>query len=503
MDVKDVRTFGADTRDYVDILFQGGIDLIESAGGFAPGTFWADGQGVSFNVTQKDKQFQLFSQFDFEVTEKLTLTAGITYFEADKELNFTDVENTNPWSALNFVDFGVPLIAGGATASSVGDALMLGRPATEAEIGAFAVAQPAIFGQIQAGALAFAQANAADPAFNPLLAFTQPLGPLTPFPNAVENGETSDTDTPYTLRAAYDLTDRSNVYVSYATGFKASSWNLTPDTRPFAADIPALQAAGVLAGDNAFGAPTIVNTDIARGRYAGTRFADPETTKTFEIGLKTRLPFGSLNVAVFDQTVENFQSSVFSGTGFVLANAGEQSARGFEFDAIIVPPMIEGLTLNIAGLFLDSEYDSFESAAVVAGSAADARVGAPDDGIGSLTGERPAGQPEFSGSFGIDYRNEVPFLDGAEGFIRADYQYETDVQVVDNIPDSILSREVGQLNASGGLVFDNGVEAMVWARNITEDEFFTSGFPTTLQDPSVSGYPNQPRTYGVTVRKRF
>lgn len=503
MDVGDRRTYGEDTRAYVDLLTGGAVSLVEGAIGAAPGGFWASGNGVDFNATQKDRQFQIFAQFDYAVTDRLTLTAGAAYFQADKEVNFTDVERNNGWSDLNLVAIGTPLISQGAFAQTFFDTF--GLPATPDNIAAIS-ANPsgaAAVAQIQAGADAFAQANNTDPNVNPLLALPQPLGPLTPFPNSVEDGETSDNDVPFTLRAAYDMTDRTNIYLSYATGFKASSWNLTPDTRPFAEDIPGLQAAGELASDNALGLPTIVNTDIARGRYAGTRFAGPETTKTLEFGLKSRFAWGSLNLAIFDQTVEGFQSSVFSGTGFVLANAGEQSARGLEFDALIQPPMIEGLTLNFSGLFLDAEYDSFPNAPVQVGGDADAAFGAPDDGIGDLSGATPAGLADFSGSFGFDYRRDVPFLDGAEGFIRADYQYETDVQVVDNIPSDILGREVNQLNASGGLIFENGVEATVWARNITQDEFFTSGFPTTLQDPSVSGYPNIPRTYGITVRKRF
>ncbi|MEM9839054.1 MAG: TonB-dependent receptor [Pseudomonadota bacterium] len=503
LDVGDRRTYGEDTRAYVDLLTGGAVGLVEGAIGQAPGTFWAPGLGVDFNATQKDTQFQIFAQFDVAVTDRLTLTAGAAYFQADKEVNFTDVERNNGWSDLNLVAIGTPLISQAAFAQAFFDAFML--PATPDNIAAVSAnpAGAAAVAQIQAGSDAFAAANNTNPAVNPLLALPQPLGPLTPFPNSVEDGETSDNDVPITIRAAYDLTDRTNIYLSYATGFKASSWNLTPDTRPFAGDIPALQAAGELASDNAFGLPTIVNTDIARGRYAGTRFAAPETTKTFEFGLKSRFSWGSLNMAVFDQTVEGFQSSIFSGTGFVLGNAGEQSALGVEFDAVIIPPMIEGLTLNISGLFLDSEYDEFDSAAVEVGGPEDALVGDPDDGIGSLTGQTPAGQPDFSGSFGFDYRRDVPFIEGALGFVRADYQYETSVRVVDNVPEDVLGREVNQLNASGGLIFENGVEALVWARNITQDEFFTSGFPTTLQDPSVSGYPNAPRTYGVTVRKRF
>ncbi|NIQ93752.1 MAG: TonB-dependent receptor, partial [Desulfuromonadales bacterium] len=62
-------------------------------------------------------------------------------------------------------------------------------------------------------------------------------------PNAVETGATSDNDFSYTIRLAYDLTPDINIYASYATGFKASSFNLSRDGRPLAGDLAAVQAA--------------------------------------------------------------------------------------------------------------------------------------------------------------------------------------------------------------------------------------------------------------------
>jgi iron complex outermembrane receptor protein len=44
---------------------------------------------------------------------------------------------------------------------------------------------------------------------------------------------------------------------------------------------------------------------------------------------------------------------------------------------------------------------------------------------------------------------------------------------------------------------------MFWARNITDHESLISAFPTTAAPDSFSGYPNAPRTYGLTLRKNF
>ncbi len=508
MTVEDSRLYGADARAYVDILTGGALAGLEAATGFAPGSFYADGGGTAFTAEQDDEQFQIFSQIDFDLTERLVLTAGLAYFQSDKEVNFTDVTRTNPFSDLNLVDIGL----GGFLASAGVN------PNDPAAVGAFATAQPAVFNQFVAASTTFNAVGLASggvlvngtvvdpltglPLANPLLDFfalgLQPLGALTPFPNSVEDGTTSDSDWPYTVRLAYDATDRTNVYASFSRGFKASSWNLTPDTRPASADIAALRASGELAADNALGLPTVVTTAESLGVAGNQRFARPEVTETFEVGFKTRFSFGSLDVAYFDQTVTDFQSSVFQGAGFAVINAGEQSAQGLEFDSVITPPAFEGLTFNISGIWMDAQYDDFQGAPVVSGGAVDLADGV-QDGTGDLSGQTVAGIPEFAGSFGVQYNRDLSF---GELIMRADWQYESEVRLLENLPESI-SREVSTINASIGLNLHDGLEALLWARNLNEDEYYTSGFPTTLQSGSFSVYTNQPRTYGITLRSRF
>jgi outer membrane receptor protein involved in Fe transport len=78
----------------------------------------------------------------------------------------------------------------------------------------------------------------------------------------------------------------------------------------------------------AAGTPVGPNTGLGR------RYADPEESEVFELGAKILLTSGYLNIAVFDQKIEGFQSNTFIGTGFVLANAGSQSTDGYEFDLV-------------------------------------------------------------------------------------------------------------------------------------------------------------------------
>lgn len=290
-----------------------------------------------------------------------------------------------------------------------------------------------------------------DPFSNNPLVVGSPLSflpELVAFPNANESGVSEDEKVTWTLRGAYDLTDDINIYATAATGFKATSWSLGRDSRP------------------------------------GTRFARPEDTTLYEIGLKAQWDRVGLNVAVFDQTIEDFQVSIFTGTSFAFLNAPEQSTTGAEIELNWIP--VDPLTLTIAGTFLDPVYDNFPNANL---------NNVPTD----LSGRAPAGISDTNLSFAGTY--EFTVSENIDGFVRADYQYESDVQVEENTGD--LSREVSSFNASAGLNFDDGWSAQIWGRNIFDDEYITGAFPPALQAGTVNGYPNNPPTYGVTVRKTF
>ena len=216
-----------------------------------------------------------------------------------------------------------------------------------------------------------------------------------------------------------------------------------------------------------------------------TRFAGPEESTVYEIGLKGQWDTVSLNLAIFNQEIDGFQSNVFSGTGFNLVNAGKQSTDGVEVDLTWLP--LDGLRVAFAATWLDPLYDSFENA-----------LG--PEGITDLSGEKPAGIPELSTNTNLTYDFE---LFGGYAYVRLEHVFEKEVQVIDNVPKSIASREINMFNASAGISFDNGIELNLWGRNLNDDEYLLSAFPSVAQAGSFSGYPNQPRTYGLTLKYNF
>ncbi len=395
------------------------------------------------------------------------MTAGLNYTKDEKDAFYRQT-NTDVFSALDLVGVG---FAQGLAAASV-------NPNDPAAVAAFAQANPAAFAAIQAGA--------ADPATNPLLGLQalQFLPPFLDFPNSVEDGSSSDNATTHTLRVAYDLTDNINVYGSWATGFKATSWNLSRDSRPFASDFIAGSPFPI---GNPASSPIRDAGLAVTNLTSGTRFAGPEDSEVFELGVKGAFANFAFNLAIFDQTIEGFQSNAFTGTGFALANAGEQSTTGAEIDFTWSPT--DALTLNFAGTFLDPVYDSF-----------------PGSASGDLSGQTPSGIPDVATSMGFNYDFMVKNWDS---YVRADWQYSADTDFFDDPANQALlqsvgySREVNEINASAGFENENGLSLSLWARNLLDDQRITTAFPSVAQAGSLSGYPNQPRTYGVTLRKRF
>jgi len=65
------------------------------------------------------------------------------------------------------------------------------------------------------------------------------------------------------------------------------------------------------------------------------------------------------------------------------------------------------------------------------------------------------------------------------------------------------SREQKLVNASAGIKVTDNVGLQIWGRNIFNDKFLTSAFPSVAQAGSFSAYPNAPRTFGGSIRVDF
>ena len=449
----------------VALLMNGGeaqMRQIEAGIGVPFGTFFRAGTGNNIFTRQDTDASTIFGQLDFSLTDRMTLTGGIAYTNTDKDVDFQQ-RSDEVFSSLDLVKVGYGLIAQqliakgipAATAASIADKASV---ADGVSIPCFTA--PAPFGAL------------IGPLCNPVLAAysLQFLSPVVPFTD-----KSKDSKTTYTARLAYEFSDHVNAYAGVSTGYKATSWNLSRDSKPFNPGAVTLSPLG--------GA---VNPWYPR---YGTRYARPEESTVYEIGVKTRYDRLALNVAIFDQQIKGFQSNAFSGTGFVLANAGKQSSKGVEIESQV--KLSRNWQFDFSGTFLDPKYDQYKGAQSV-----DANGNLI---VADLSGSRPANIPRTSIVAGLTYSFSV---EGVEGFVRTDYDYQSKVAISENILASIASRQVNTLNASVGFNKE-GWDFLLWGRNLTNDNYLLSAFPSVAQAGSFSGYPSQPRTYGITVRKVF
>jgi outer membrane receptor protein involved in Fe transport len=252
--------FGKDFKNYANALSGGAYSSLEPTlrallPGTPAGTFGAQGQGVFESYNYKNEAYSIFGQVDFEPVEGLTLTAGGNYTH-DKKQVASNVRSTDVFSGLD-------LVLAGTRA---------GVPA----------------------------ALATNPAANPFLGLRglQFIPPFLNFPNAVEDGRTNDSKFTYTLRAAYKLNSNLSTYATYATGFKASSFNLSRDSRPTPANfIPGSPAQSPAPGASPIRTAGLAVTNLT----TGTRFADPENATVYEVGLKGQFDGFGFNLALFKQ----------------------------------------------------------------------------------------------------------------------------------------------------------------------------------------------------------
>ncbi len=449
--------FGRDARAFVDALTVGRganglpngappvgqLELLQSLVNptVRPGaTYFQQGQGIFDNYKLNDRSFSIFGQIDFKITDRLTFTGGGAYLN-DRKKAQSNVVLTDRFALLNL------------------------RNVPELGFLPFSLVVPGAPGTIPVNL--FAGLNAVQFFY----ADTANHAPVN-FPNANESGILKGDKFTYAGRLAYDLDSRLNVYASYSTGWKAGAYNLSSDSRP---------------PNNGVG-----------------RTADPENVTVYELGAKARFNGGFLNLAVFQQSIKGFQSNAFTGTGFALVNAGKQSVKGFELDAQYRP--VRPLLLTGAVTYLDPKYDSFTRASCVSfDPVCQVPAGSPAGTLApqfrDLSGRRPAGIAKWTGSVSATYTQE--FGEGYSAFVRGEYDFASKTQLTDTVPANLNTFSLNTVNASLGVSTPYKLDVQLWVRNLTQDKYLLSAFQTVIQSGSFSGYPNEPRTYGVTLRKAF
>ncbi len=457
-------------RPFADGFSLGAVGQIEAlcnsaAGavtpGCVPGQYFAVGSGLQKSeFEQTNDSVSVFGQADWNVTDKLVATLGLRYTQDEKEVS-SDIVIDDPFAAIDLVQLG-----GASLFAATFGALTGGQAATPANFALF----PAQFAAAQAASSAAAGVTctptSAPGTCNPFLE----LGGLQFFPPAPNFADTrQDDDVSGTFILSYDHSDDLNLYASYSRGFKGGGF--------------ALDASAARVGQFTF---------------------DPETVDAYEVGAKMRLfnNRANLNVAIFEQHVNDFQTNTFTGSSFVPDNAGEIFLRGIEVDVLAQPT--DRLTLTGAITYLtDNDYAEFEGGPCPVSNRSNCafvQVGPAIVPVQDLTDRELSGSAKTNAVATATYRQ--PISAGMEAFARGEVRHGSDRFLSTDLDPLLFQEAFTLVNAAVGVGHPEGQWALqFWGRNLTDEDYLQGEFNSTLPG-NLNAYPGDPQTYGLTLRVR-
>jgi len=474
--------FGADTRQYFDILaavapnnplaqaglLPAGTSLVTLAeqgqailGNIDPttvGSYYvnADSKGGSGNDYSAES-FAIFGQATWNATEDLSFTLGLRYSDEEKKADYIP-DFKNEFSRLSQSELTNAYLA--AFLAGAGALNPAAGPASANATVAGTLAAAAA-GDPTAAGLAGAAAGTA--------AGIQALQVVVPYEAFTSNY--ADDNISGTLSVNYQLSEDLSTYARYARGYKSGGLNLD-------------RAAANTTPENQVADPS-------------APIFQPEIVDSIEFGIKSRLMDNRLqvNAAVFFQELQDYQFQSFIGTGFVVRNAAKTEGRGLELDVSFKP------TANwffSGGLVLqDVTYDQFPDGP---NTLAQDNAG-NDPNTNDLSGARVTQASDISMSLLIGYNqpinDDIEFTANLSGNYRSDYFRQASNE-------ALSEQNVQLVNASMGIGSTSGNWALeLWAKNLTDDEVYSS-FSSTFQTGSLSAFLQQaPRTYGVTAKYSF
>lgn len=270
---------------------------------------------------------------------------------------------------------------------------------------------------------------------------------------------------------AWQVTDTTMAYVSYARGFKSGGINMS--------GLP-------LDGNNR----PVLATAVVR----------PERNETYEIGVKNTLFDNRLifNIDGFYTKVRDFQATVVENSltqtvqlrGY-LSNIPQVTVKGIEADvtALILP----GLSARTSVAYSDGDYTDYPAGPcpLEVQTAATTRC--------SLTGRRLASLPRFAITAGLDYRRPVGT---GQILLHVDTGSRSGFNGDPSLSRFTYIRGYNLTNANIGYRFAGGTEAILWARNLLDADYIQNLTIQAGNSGLIVGTPSDPRTIGATIRFR-
>jgi iron complex outermembrane receptor protein len=260
-----------------------------------------------------------------------------------------------------------------------------------------------------------------------------------------------------TWRVSLDhhFTDDTMAYVSYNRGFKSGGFNDT--------------------------------------LFPSTKFA-PEQLDAYELGEKTELLNHTLivNTSAFFYDYKNIQAFQYLVNGSVsVYNAGSAQLYGIDLDAKW--KVLERLTLTGGFEAMQSKYTSFPTAALSSAVPG----GGTSYAFGSAEGNRLPLTPNFTASLTGDY----VFPLGARGAVTMTATYSFNDGFYGEPDNRLHQPSYNVVNAQVAWASaDEIYEVRLWGKNLTDADYVSAIGSQVNGDFAVF---NPPRTYGITVSRKF
>lgn len=473
--LNDNLAYGSDYTRYADALTRLSLPTFPGyavVGGALNPTAPLSLNGVQ--VTDKYKQtsrnYAVFTHNTVKVTDALSLTVGLRYTNEQKTLDASFVDNNVMCRTLSALPTTHPLYGTGQLACII----------------------PSI----------------------PNGSFTQ---------NGVKKKEDKFTGTAV---LSYKPTDDLLTYASFSRGYKAGGFNL---------DRNSLYRLGRTANANGNRAIDASVLDTAALQFK------PETVDAYEIGLKYDGRGIDVNIAGFYQSFQNFQLNTFNGVNFVVENVqgcttlaggdasdtdqiagnsactGKQksgvTSKGIELEAYLRPA--RDLTVNLGFTYADTRYANN----LIGNTTLTNTTGSLSPAFFQLPGARLSNSAKYVTTGAVSWTPDIG-TSGLKGLAYVDFRYTSALNTGSDLDFEKVQKGYGLVNARIGLSqADKGWAIEAWAQNLFNVNYQQIAFDIPLQGSGATNavrqgvatsstqlyglFLGEPRTYGVTVRRRF
>jgi iron complex outermembrane recepter protein len=285
--------------------------------------------------------------------------------------------------------------------------------------------------------------------------------------------------------ASYEIADRININAQASKGFRLGGVN------------------------DPLNLPLCTPADAAL--FGGFQDYDDESLWNYEIGVRGARHGVNFAAAAFYTDISNLQVTLDAGScsSRIVFNVPSAHTQGVEFELSATPA--PGLDFSISGSVLESEFDSTLPGVLAATT-------------GIRKGNRLPSVPNFQMAASASYT--FPVSDAADAYFGASFQHVgsryTQPSDQESNPRSFVSGlpfggatganatvvdlrlpAYNYVNLSAGVDWDNGLGAMIYVSNLFDENALLS-FDRERGGRARLGYNiGQPRTIGITLRKRF